>query len=122
MPENKKDTNYTLNSDGEMENPLVSLADDENLPALSNPALHRYLQEISQYELLTREETDELATRFKESGDQNAAYRLVSSNLRETSRIYKCQKIKKIPIIRSTVTERWKIRLFPWPMTRTCQR
>jgi len=65
-----------------MENPLVSMADDENLPALSNPALHRYLQEISQYELLTREETDELATRFKESGDQNAAYRLVSSNLR----------------------------------------
>ncbi len=64
------------------ENPLVAVADDENLPALSNPALHRYLQEISQYELLTREETDELAIRFKEEGDQDAAYRLVSSNLR----------------------------------------
>jgi len=64
------------------ENPLVSLSDDENLPALSNPALHRYLQEISQYELLTREETDELAIRFREEGDQDAAYRLVSSNLR----------------------------------------
>ena len=64
------------------ENPLVSVADDENLPALSNPALHRYLQEISQYELLTREETDELAVRFREDGDQDAAYRLVSSNLR----------------------------------------
>ena len=64
------------------ENPLVSVSDEENLPALSNPALHRYLQEISQYELLTREETDELAVRFREDGDQDAAYRLVSSNLR----------------------------------------
>ncbi len=63
-------------------NPLVAVSDDENLPVLSNPALHRYLQEISQYELLSREETDELAIRFRESGDQNAAYRLVSSNLR----------------------------------------
>ncbi|PID75771.1 MAG: RNA polymerase subunit sigma-70 [Deltaproteobacteria bacterium] len=67
---------------GAYENPLVSISDDENLPALSNPALHRYLQEISQYELLSREETDELAIRFREKGDQDAAYRLVSSNLR----------------------------------------
>jgi RNA polymerase sigma-32 factor len=64
------------------DNSLVEVSDDENLPALSNPALHRYLQEISQYELLTREETDELAVRFREHGDQDAAYRLVSSNLR----------------------------------------
>ena len=61
---------------------LVSISDDENLPALSNPALHRYLQEISQYELLSREETDALAIKFKETGDQDAAYRLVSANLR----------------------------------------
>ncbi len=64
------------------EHPLVSLTDEENLPTLSNPALHRYLQEISQYELLSREETDELAVKFKETGDQDAAYRLVSANLR----------------------------------------
>ena len=64
------------------EEQLVSLPEEDNLPALSNPALHRYLQEISQYELLSREETDELAIRFKETGDQDAAYRLVSSNLR----------------------------------------
>ena len=64
------------------DNSLVAVSDEENLPALSNPALHRYLQEISQYELLTREETDELAIRFREQGDQDAAYRLVSSNLR----------------------------------------
>lgn len=63
-------------------NPLVVTSADENLPAVSNPALHRYLQEISQYELLSREETDELAVHFKETGDPDAAYRLVSSNLR----------------------------------------
>lgn len=62
--------------------PLVNIEEDDNLPVLSNPALHRYLQEISQYELLSREETDELAVKFRETGDQEAAYRLVSSNLR----------------------------------------
>ena len=65
-----------------MHQPLVLLDSDDNLPAVSNPALHRYLQEISQYELLSREETEDLAIRFKETGDPNAAYRLVSSNLR----------------------------------------
>ena len=65
-----------------MHQPLVLLDSDDNLPAVSNPALHRYLQEISQYELLSREKTEELAIRFKETGDPNAAYRLVSSNLR----------------------------------------
>ncbi len=64
------------------EHPLVALSDDVNLPTVSNPALHRYLQEISQYELLSREETDALAVRFREDGDQDAAYRLVSANLR----------------------------------------
>ena len=65
-----------------MQHPLVLIDSDDNLPALSNPALHRYLQEISQYELLSREETEELAVRFQETGDPDAAYRLVSSNLR----------------------------------------
>jgi len=62
--------------------PLIALPEDDNLPTLSNPALHRYLQEISQYELLSREETDELSIKFRENGDQDAAYRLVSANLR----------------------------------------
>ena len=62
--------------------PLVVMSGQENLPAISNPALHRYLQEISQYELLSREETEELAARFQETGDPDAAYRLVSANLR----------------------------------------
>ena len=68
--------------DDQQFHPLVVTSTDENLPAVSNPALHRYLQEISQYELLSREETEKLAARFQETGDQEAAYRLVSSNLR----------------------------------------
>ncbi len=68
--------------EGKQFHPLVAISPDENLPAVSNPALHRYLQEISQYELLSREETEELAARFQETGDPEAAYQLVSSNLR----------------------------------------
>ncbi|MBU0729319.1 MAG: RNA polymerase factor sigma-32 [Proteobacteria bacterium] len=62
--------------------PLVALPDDSNLPAMTHPGLHRYLKEISQYELLTREETEALAIRLNEEGDQEAAYKLVTANLR----------------------------------------
>jgi RNA polymerase sigma-32 factor len=63
-------------------NPLVAMPDDKNLPAVSHTGLQRYLQEISQFPLLSREETEELAFRYHETGDQTAAYKLVSSNLR----------------------------------------
>ncbi|MCL2341256.1 MAG: RNA polymerase factor sigma-32 [Proteobacteria bacterium] len=71
-----------LEFDERPQHALMLTSQDENLPAVSNPALHRYLQEISQYELLSREETEELAMRFQETGDPDAAYRLISSNLR----------------------------------------
>jgi RNA polymerase sigma-32 factor len=44
--------------------------------------LQRYLNEISQYRLLTRDEERELGARVQEDGDSEAAYRLVTSNLR----------------------------------------
>lgn len=44
--------------------------------------LQRYLHEISQYKLLTREEEQELGKRVQEDGDQEAAYKLITSNLR----------------------------------------
>jgi RNA polymerase sigma-32 factor len=44
--------------------------------------LQRYLQEVGQYKLLSREEETELAIRVREHGDPEAAYRLVTSNLR----------------------------------------
>ena len=61
---------------------LVSMPEDKNLPVVSHTGLQRYLQEISQFPLLSREETEELAFRYKETGDPEAAYKLVSSNLR----------------------------------------
>ncbi|MEA2083281.1 MAG: RNA polymerase factor sigma-32 [Thermodesulfobacteriota bacterium] len=62
--------------------PLMTLSDDEHLPAVTHPALHRYLQEVSQYPLLSREETNELSKKYHETGDQEAAYQLVTANLR----------------------------------------
>ena len=44
--------------------------------------LQRYLNEISQYNLLTRDEERELGSLVQEQGDPDAAYRLVTSNLR----------------------------------------
>ena len=61
---------------------LVSMPDDKNLPVVSHTGLQRYLQEISQFPLLSKEETEELAVRYKETGDAEAAYKLVSANLR----------------------------------------
>ncbi|MFP3982800.1 MAG: RNA polymerase sigma factor RpoD/SigA [Desulfurivibrionaceae bacterium] len=61
---------------------LVPFQDDNNLPVVSQPGLHHYLREISQHKLLTREETEELAKRFREENDPDAAYQLVTSNLR----------------------------------------
>ncbi|MEN8141233.1 MAG: RNA polymerase factor sigma-32 [Thermodesulfobacteriota bacterium] len=61
---------------------LVTLPDDPNLPTVGQTGLQRYLQEISQHSLLTREETDALARQFHEEGDPDAAYRLVTANLR----------------------------------------
>ncbi len=62
--------------------PLISMPDDPNLPVADTTGLHRYLHEIGQFKLLTREETEELAKHFIETGDQEAAYQLVSANLR----------------------------------------
>ncbi len=44
--------------------------------------LQRYLTEISQYRLLTRDEERQLAKRVQEGGDEEAAYVLVTANLR----------------------------------------
>ncbi|PLX47820.1 MAG: RNA polymerase subunit sigma-70 [Desulfobulbaceae bacterium] len=78
-PVKKKHTDKTEQSNLHA---LVTLPDDPNLPSVSHSGLHRYLQEISQHALLTREETDALARKFYEDNDPDAAYRLVTANLR----------------------------------------
>ena len=44
--------------------------------------LQLYLYEIKKYNLLSKEEETELAIRVKEHNDEEAAYRLITSNLR----------------------------------------
>ena len=44
--------------------------------------LQRYLSEISKYKLLTREQEIELGKKVQEGGDSQAAYVLVTANLR----------------------------------------
>ncbi len=58
----------------------VKASDDKSL--VKYDPLQRYLSEISRYNLLTREEEVALGKRVQEQGDQDAAYRLVTSNLR----------------------------------------
>ncbi|MEE9548794.1 MAG: RNA polymerase factor sigma-32 [Candidatus Binatia bacterium] len=63
----------------------ITLEDD---PASSNKALvpfdslQRYLAEIRRYPLLSREEEKQLAIEYKEFGKVEAAFKLVTSNLR----------------------------------------
>jgi len=44
--------------------------------------LQKYLKEISQYRLLTPEEEHQLAVNYQEDRDKEAAYKLITSNLR----------------------------------------
>lgn len=74
--------NTDTKTDEESINQLVSMPEDSSLPVVGYTGLQRYLHEISQYPLLSREETEELAIRYHETGDQEAAYRLVTANLR----------------------------------------
>lgn len=50
-------------------------------PILGDP-LEQYLQEVNRYPLLTRKEEYELAKRYQETGDPEAARALVTANLR----------------------------------------
>jgi RNA polymerase sigma-32 factor len=45
-------------------------------------SISAYMREIARHPLLTREEEQALAERYRATGDVNAAYRLVSANLR----------------------------------------
>ena len=59
--------------------PSVEIAETALVPF---DPLQIYLIEIKRYDLLTREEERELAIRVREKKDDQAAYRLVTSNLR----------------------------------------
>lgn len=59
------------------------------LPATLSPqdSLRRYLQEIAKFPVLTQQEEQELSRRWRDSGDVEAAHRLVTSHLRLVAKI-----------------------------------
>lgn len=69
--------------EGALDLVLVEPQDGASETALSRTdPLARYMAEISRYPLLSREEEHELAVKYFTEGDLEAAYRLVTSNLR----------------------------------------
>lgn len=52
------------------------------VPSSALDPVARYMMEIRKYPLLTKEEEHELAVRYHETGDREAAQKLVTSNLR----------------------------------------
>ncbi|MCS7279945.1 MAG: RNA polymerase factor sigma-32 [Thermodesulfobacteriaceae bacterium] len=62
--------------------PVFSLGEEENkVPAKIDP-LQKYLQEISKYPVLSREEEEAIAKEYHKTKDPRLAYKLVVSNLR----------------------------------------
>ncbi|MEC9282241.1 MAG: RNA polymerase factor sigma-32 [Bdellovibrionota bacterium] len=59
----------------------LSPSSNEKSLAATNP-MTKYMQEVNRYPLLTKEEEYDLAVKFREDNDQEAAEKLVTSNLR----------------------------------------
>ncbi len=71
-------------------------------PPQRKPAFELYLDEITRVPLLTREEEQELATHYRDTGDRDAAKRLVEANLRFVVKMaysYKNYNVKLIDLI-----------------------
>jgi RNA polymerase sigma-32 factor len=75
----KKPYKAKNNNSGDIKNPEHSSSDTA---LVKFDPLQRYLAEISKYKLLTREQEIELGKRVLEEGDTEAAYVLVTANLR----------------------------------------
>ncbi len=60
----------------------IAVHDNDNKAIVKFDPLQRYLAEVSQYNLLTREKEKELTMKVWEQGDKDAAYELITSNLR----------------------------------------
>ena len=62
--------------------PALVRAEARDAGLVRHDPLRAYLAEVSRHPLLSREEEHELAVRYRETGDVEAAYKLVASNLR----------------------------------------
>ncbi len=66
----------------ESSNPPQVVESPPDSPLVKYDPLQRYLWEIGQHKLLSKEQEKELAIRVVEYGDRDAAYKLVTANLR----------------------------------------
>lgn len=66
--------------------PSTPTEEEKRLPAKFDP-LQKYLQEISKYPILSREEEEAIAKAYFETKDPRLAYKLVVSNLRLVAKI-----------------------------------
>lgn len=87
MKKKKKEKKKKGNDIGEVSVPpvpteLVPVVQSEERSLVPYDPLQLYLFEIKRYRLLTREEEQALAKRVQEEQDQQAAFKLVTSNLR----------------------------------------
>jgi len=87
MKKEKKEKKKKGNDVGEVSVPpvpteLLPVVQSEERSLVPYDPLQLYLFEIKRYRLLTREEEQALAKRVQEEQDQQAAYKLVTSNLR----------------------------------------
>ncbi len=82
--EPKLEEDFPREAEALSEEPAVGEEEEANADTALVPydPLQRYLAEIRRYPLLTPEEEHELAVRYKEYKDIEAAYRLVTANLR----------------------------------------
>ncbi len=73
--------------------PVLGRAAESVAPARASRALvpsdpfRRYLAEVRKYPALSREEEQALARRYRDSGDRDALFRLVTSNLMQVVRV-----------------------------------
>jgi RNA polymerase sigma-32 factor len=87
MPKEKKTTSVPEESLSELKDSaeaakITPILEPEERSLVPYDPLQLYLSEIKDYGLLTREEEKELGIRVREKNDKEAAYRLVTSNLR----------------------------------------
>jgi RNA polymerase sigma-32 factor len=73
--------------------PVLGVAADSGAPPRASRALvpsdpfRRYLAEVRNYPALSREEEQDLARRYRDTGDRDALFRLVTSNLMQVVRV-----------------------------------
>lgn len=77
-----ENTIMNLNKKGGLKKDSELQRSDREASLTKFDPLQRYLVEISRYTLLTKEEEHQLAVKYREEKDPDAAYKLVTSNLR----------------------------------------